>query len=93
MGNNFSSCNRSPRKTSRLFFFVTLSGCDFFDFEPRAACQYRSRLLSSITPSTALTLGNGPLLSATLSYLSSRLERTPDFLPRCAGNNRVCGFP
>jgi hypothetical protein len=40
-------------------------------------------------PTTVLALGNGPLLSATLSFLSSRAK--PDFLLHCSHRRPGCG--
>jgi hypothetical protein len=49
--------------------FVIPRGCDFFDFAQKG-------LLVAVptAPTTALSLGNDPLLSATLSFLSSRAK-------------------
>ena len=40
---------------------------------------------------TAVTLGNGPLLTTTLSFLSSRAY--PDFLPHSSDRRHLCGSP
>jgi hypothetical protein len=56
--------------------FVIPRGCDFFDFAQKG-------LLIDVptAPTTALALGNGPLLSATLSFLSSRAKPTCPGVP------------
>jgi hypothetical protein len=57
-----------PITLPRLFI---RRGCDFFDFAQTGCCRWRWRV---VDVSTALSLGNGPLLSATLSFLSSRAK-------------------
>jgi hypothetical protein len=63
------SISNRPISTTTLSFFVIPRGCDFFDLPQKGL------LIDVATaPTTALALGNGPLLSATLSFLSSRAK-------------------
>jgi hypothetical protein len=45
----------------------------------------------STLPTTALSLGNGPLFATTLSFLSSRAY--PDFLHHSSQQRHLCGSP
>jgi hypothetical protein len=85
------------RSMNRCPFPVIPRGCDFFLISRKRGCLSTS----PTAPPTALALGNGPLLSAALSFLSSRAKprdlqfRGPFldmFFDRAQRSGEICGF-